>query len=83
MEEVRKTFDDFLEYVLQEHEDNDHENKEESDFVDMLLWIQREKANGFEINRGDIRLIILVRLTIATALLTSPPKILLRRKFAS
>lgn len=58
MEEVSKTFVEFLERVVQEHVD-EAENKEASDFVDMLLRIQREKTNGFELHRSDIRLIIL------------------------
>ncbi|CAH8346081.1 unnamed protein product [Eruca vesicaria subsp. sativa] len=58
MEEVSKTFVEFLERVVQEHV-NKGENKEASDFVDMLLRIQREKKNGFELHRSDIRLIIL------------------------
>lgn len=59
MVEASKTFVDFLERVVQEHE-VEGENKETLDFVDMLLRIQREKTNGFEIERSDIRLIILV-----------------------
>ncbi|CAL9226172.1 unnamed protein product [Arabidopsis halleri] len=58
MEEVSKTFVEFLERVVQEHVD-EGENKETFDFVDMLLRIQREKTNGFELDRSDIRLIIL------------------------
>lgn len=50
MKEVSKTFVEFLERVVQEH----------VDFVDMLLRIQSEKTNGFELDRSDIRLIILV-----------------------
>ncbi|KFK30757.1 hypothetical protein AALP_AA6G022600 [Arabis alpina] len=59
MEELGKTFDDFLENVLQEHEGNGQKNEKETDFVDMLLRIRREKPNGFEIDRGDISMIIL------------------------
>lgn len=59
MEEVSKTFVEFLERVVQEHVD-EGENKETCDFVDMLLRIQGEKTNGFELDRSDIRLIILV-----------------------
>ncbi|KAF3534227.1 hypothetical protein DY000_02037554 [Brassica cretica] len=58
MEEVSKTFVEFLERVVQEHVD-EGEKKEASGFVDMLLRIQREKTNGFELDRSDIRLIIL------------------------
>ena len=59
MEEVCRTFMEFLEGVLQEHVD-EGEKKETFDFVDMLLRIQRDKTNGFELDRSDIRLIMLV-----------------------
>ncbi|KAG2263352.1 hypothetical protein Bca52824_070431 [Brassica carinata] len=58
MEEVSKTFVEFLERVVQEHVD-EGETRETFDFVDMLLQIQREKPDGFELDRSDIRLIIL------------------------
>ncbi|CAN6923238.1 unnamed protein product [Brassica oleracea] len=58
MEEVCRTFMEFLEGVLQEHVD-EGEKKETFDFVDMLLRIQRDKTNGFELDRSDIRLIML------------------------
>ncbi|KAF3528356.1 hypothetical protein DY000_02039048 [Brassica cretica] len=58
MEEVSRTFMEFLEGVLQEHVD-EGEKKETFDFVDMLLRIQRDKTNGFELDRSDIRLIML------------------------
>ncbi|XP_019088984.1 PREDICTED: putative cytochrome P450 71A28 [Camelina sativa] len=58
MEEVSKTFVEFLERVVQEHVD-EVEKKETLDFVDILLQIQRDKTNGFELARSDIRLIIL------------------------
>ncbi|KAF2584491.1 hypothetical protein F2Q70_00034683 [Brassica cretica] len=69
MEEVSKTFVEFLEGVVQEHVD-EGEKKEASDFVDMLLRIQREKTNGFELDRSDIRLIILVIKTKCLYLIT-------------
>ncbi|CAN8275037.1 unnamed protein product [Cochlearia groenlandica] len=58
MEKVSKKFVAFLERVVQDHLDKG-ENKERFDFVDMLLRIQREKTDGFELDRSDIRLIIL------------------------
>ncbi|CAA7020916.1 unnamed protein product [Microthlaspi erraticum] len=57
LEEVIKSHYDFLENVVREHEDEGGD-KEKADFVDMLLWIQKEKPNGFEIDSQDIRLII-------------------------
>ncbi|CAH2078456.1 unnamed protein product [Thlaspi arvense] len=56
-EQVLKPLFDFLENVVQGHE-GEGDDKEKSDLVDMLLWIQKEKPNGFEIDRQDIRLII-------------------------
>ncbi|KAL0659442.1 hypothetical protein Bca4012_080027 [Brassica carinata] len=56
-EEVSKTFDDFLEKVVQEHDlDVD---KKRSGFVDTLLSIQREQTAPFVFDRSNIKLIIL------------------------
>ncbi|KAH0851136.1 hypothetical protein HID58_094981 [Brassica napus] len=56
-EEVSKTFDDFLEKVVQEHDlDVD---KKRSGFVDTLLSIQREQTTPFVFDRSNIKLIIL------------------------
>ncbi|KAJ4899856.1 hypothetical protein Rs2_13807 [Raphanus sativus] len=57
VEDVSKTFDDFLEKVVQEH-DVDAEKKR-SGFVDTLLSIQREKMTPFVFDKSDIKLIIL------------------------
>ncbi|KAJ0263572.1 hypothetical protein HA466_0038950 [Hirschfeldia incana] len=57
VEEVSKTFDNFLEKVVQEH-DVDAEKKR-SGFVDTLLSIQREKMTPFDFDKSDIKLIIL------------------------
>uniref|UniRef100_A0A1J3K526 Cytochrome P450 71A15 n=1 Tax=Noccaea caerulescens TaxID=107243 RepID=A0A1J3K526_NOCCA len=57
LEKINKSVYEFLENVVREHEDEGG-NKEKPDFVDMLLWIQKEKPNGFEIDRQDIKLII-------------------------
>ncbi|KAL0890039.1 hypothetical protein Bca101_014022 [Brassica carinata] len=57
VEEVSKTFDDFLEKVVQEH-DVDAE-KRRSGFVDTLLSIQRERMTPFAFDKSDIKLIIL------------------------
>lgn len=59
MKDVSRTFMEFLEGVVQEHVD-EGEKKETLDFVDMLLRIQGDKTNGFELDRSDIRLIMLV-----------------------
>ncbi|EOA23872.1 hypothetical protein CARUB_v10017089mg [Capsella rubella] len=50
--------DEFLERVVQDHVDGDgHDHR--TDFVDVLLTIQREKSVGFEIDRLSIKAIIL------------------------
>ncbi|KAL0718795.1 hypothetical protein Bca4012_068118 [Brassica carinata] len=56
-EKVSKTFDDFLEKVVQEHDED--ADKKRSGFVDTLLSILREKTTPFVFDRSDIKLIIL------------------------
>jgi len=50
--------DEFLEKVVQDHVDGDGQR---TDFVDVLLRIQREKSIGFEIDRLCIKAIVLVK----------------------
>lgn len=59
LEKLRNDVDEFLERVLQDHEDGDGGDR--TDFVDVLLKIQREKSVGFDIDRVSIKAIILVR----------------------
>uniref|UniRef100_A0A2N9GV61 Cytochrome P450 n=1 Tax=Fagus sylvatica TaxID=28930 RepID=A0A2N9GV61_FAGSY len=69
MEKVAKQFDDFLEGVIEEHinchnKGSDshvasHENEDQKDFVDVLLWIQKENIIGFPIDRVSIKALIL------------------------
>ncbi|CAE6220749.1 unnamed protein product [Arabidopsis arenosa] len=47
VEEVSNKIDSFLEKAVQEHVE-DHADKERSDFVDILVSIQRDKTMGFE-----------------------------------
>ncbi|CAA0385019.1 unnamed protein product [Arabidopsis thaliana] len=57
--QLKKTgndLDEFLEKVVQDHVDGDAQR---TDFVDVLLRIQREKSVGFEIDRLSIKAIIL------------------------
>ncbi|KAL0876115.1 hypothetical protein Bca101_025820 [Brassica carinata] len=56
VEKTRNDFDEFLERVFQDHEDG---NGDRTDFVDVLLTIQREKSMVFEIERRSIKGIIL------------------------
>ncbi|CAA7022976.1 unnamed protein product [Microthlaspi erraticum] len=51
--------DSFLERVVQEHEVDDGAHKERSDFVDILLSVQKDKTMGFEFNRSDLKIILL------------------------
>ncbi|CAA7056478.1 unnamed protein product [Microthlaspi erraticum] len=53
---TRKDFDEFLERVVQDHEDGDGDK---NDFVDVLLAIQRDKSVGFDIDRFSIKAMIL------------------------
>ncbi|GLT84005.1 hypothetical protein SLE2022_022630 [Rubroshorea leprosula] len=67
MDKVAKEFDDFLEGVVEEHmaqqkkgPNTDSVNGEEQkDFVDVLLWIQRENLAGFKIDRVRIKAVLL------------------------
>lgn len=57
LEKTAKFLDEFFERVVQDHVDADGDR---TDFVDVLLEIQREKSVGFEIDRLSIKAIILV-----------------------
>ncbi|CAF2124935.1 unnamed protein product [Brassica rapa subsp. narinosa] len=57
--QLKKTgndFDEFLEKVLDDHVDGDRDG---TDFVDVLLTIQRDKSVGFQLDRLSIKAIIL------------------------
>ncbi|ESQ56390.1 hypothetical protein EUTSA_v10027074mg [Eutrema salsugineum] len=56
MEEVDTRFNNFLERVVQEHEDAEENNR--SDFVDKLLAIQRDKTGQFELEKNALKLMI-------------------------
>ncbi len=72
-EKLAKHLDDFLEGVIEEHKDcekkgsRDHVvslgNEDQKDFVDLLLWIQKETIIGFPIDKVRIKALILVRKT--------------------
>ncbi|KAL6174996.1 hypothetical protein ACLB2K_051639 [Fragaria x ananassa] len=63
LDRMAKRFDDFLDIVIQEHmadSTHDQNKKEEKDFVDVLLEIQRENLLGFPIDdRTGIKGVIL------------------------
>jgi len=63
-EKCAKNLDEFIEQVIEDHisrrSDGDVENEEQSDFVDVLLSVQKTNAIGFPINRIAIKALILV-----------------------
>ncbi|KAG2678719.1 hypothetical protein I3760_11G015900 [Carya illinoinensis] len=68
-EKVATRLDNFLEEVLEEHTNfqkkarsNGHvntESEDQKDFVDVLLWIQKENVIGFPVERVGIKALIL------------------------
>ncbi|KAF5476685.1 hypothetical protein F2P56_003399 [Juglans regia] len=68
-EKVATRLDNFLEGVLEEHTNfqkkarsDGHvspENEDQKDFVDVLLWIQKENVIGFPVERASIKAVIL------------------------
>ena len=70
-EKVAKQLDDFLEGVIEEHlnferkEGHDHAL---NDFVDVLLWIQKENVISFSIDRVGIKGVILVSNSLSLSL---------------
>jgi cytochrome P450 len=62
VERLAKELDEFLEGVVEEHEDRDRKGGErEQDFVDVLLEVQRENVAGIPIHRDSVKALILVR----------------------
>ncbi|XP_002511297.2 cytochrome P450 736A117 [Ricinus communis] len=61
VEKVAKELDNFLEKVVEEHIASGSLDKDNNsrDFVDVLLWIQKENLAGFPIDRTCIKAIIL------------------------
>ncbi|PON40931.1 Cytochrome P450, E-class, group I [Trema orientale] len=65
IKKVAKEFDEFLEDVVQEHMENNiierinESIEDQKDFVDILLWIQRENLLGFPIDRTCIKALVL------------------------
>lgn len=59
-----RKMDDFLEAVVEEHENkmmSGGVEDDQKDFVDVLLWIQKENMIDFPMERATIKAIILVR----------------------
>lgn len=55
-----KELDDFLDGVVQEHENMSSQVEDHQDFVDVLLWVQKQNIFGFPIDRVTIKAITLV-----------------------
>lgn len=58
VEEVSRGFSDLMDKVVQEHLEA---GKKKVNFVDILLAIEGEMSNGFQVQRNDIKFMILVR----------------------
>ncbi|KFK34123.1 hypothetical protein AALP_AA5G104300 [Arabis alpina] len=56
LEKTANDFDELLERVVQDHEAG---NVDKTDFVDVLLGVQKEKSIGFEVDRLSIKAIVL------------------------
>ncbi|KAI7740325.1 hypothetical protein M8C21_019122 [Ambrosia artemisiifolia] len=59
VDEVVKEFDEFLEGVINEHEQKKEVGVEAPDLVDILLEIRRDNLTGFHIERDTIKAIIM------------------------
>ncbi|KAL6128902.1 hypothetical protein ACLB2K_072255 [Fragaria x ananassa] len=66
LDKVAKRFDEFLDGIIQEHINRSPKNgksdqhiDEHKDFVDVLLWIQKENMAGFPVGRVSIKALIL------------------------
>ncbi|EOA25913.1 hypothetical protein CARUB_v10019302mg [Capsella rubella] len=57
LEKTANDLDEFFERVVQDHEDG--EDRDRTDFVDVLLAIQKDKSVGFEIDRVSVKAIVL------------------------
>lgn len=58
VEDIHNEMDGFLEKVVQEHVDA---VEPKSDFVDILLSTQRDKTTTFELDRSDLKTLVLVK----------------------
>ena len=58
IKEVSRGFSDLMDKVVQEHLEA---SNDKADFVDILLSIEKDKNSGFQVQRNDIKFMILVR----------------------
>ncbi|KAL6130746.1 hypothetical protein ACLB2K_069125 [Fragaria x ananassa] len=73
LDKVAKRFDEFRDGIIQEHINRSPKNgksdqhiDEHKDFVDVLLWIQKENMAGFPVGRVSIKALILDMFTAGT-----------------
>ncbi|KAL3512700.1 hypothetical protein ACH5RR_025417 [Cinchona calisaya] len=72
VERVAKDIDEFIESVIEEHRNKSNVDDASSDFVDILLEIQKEKLAGFHIEHDAVKAVILVRFLVQQALINQP-----------
>lgn len=74
VEIVAKEFDEFLQRVVDEHRDDKSKNSTEvgiTDFVDILLDLQRQGMAGFSIQIDTVKAVILVCFYLITSTIFS------------
>lgn len=60
MKELSKTFDGFLERIIDDHIRNKQEKKQAQDFVDTMMAIMESGEAGFEFDRRHVKAVLLV-----------------------
>ncbi|KAH9763648.1 cytochrome P450 71A22 [Citrus sinensis] len=61
LKKTAKEVDDFLEVVIQEHENrmsNNSQVEDRKDFIDVLLWLQKENILDFPIDKATIKALL-------------------------
>ncbi|KAL0333145.1 UNVERIFIED_CONTAM: cytochrome [Sesamum calycinum] len=59
MKELSKTFDGFLERIIDDHIENKQEKKHAQDFVDTMMTIMESGEAGFEFDRRHVKAVLL------------------------
>ncbi|XP_020552678.1 cytochrome P450 CYP736A12-like [Sesamum indicum] len=60
MKELSKTFDGFLERIIDDHIQNKQEKKHAQDFADTMITIMESGEAGFEFDRRHVKAVLLV-----------------------
>ncbi|KAG8373317.1 hypothetical protein BUALT_Bualt11G0011400 [Buddleja alternifolia] len=74
MKRLSKTFDGFLEKIIDDHVQNKQEKKQSVDFVDTLMAVMESNEAGFEFDRRHVKavlLVILIMLSYRSCILTN------------